>query len=154
MKGNQVKSEFKIHRSVLFFDKNIDNYLKNKYLISLGSDDIPSNANVQEGMQTYILKIWEFINLENYYSDQSGFLGGSYWDKADNQSKGMTVPTMFKLESTDPIKKFTVSKDMLFACMVTGNNQIYLYQVSLFILTLTFCLASRSKRAQWTIHFH
>lgn len=41
MKGNQVKSEFKIHKSVVFFDKNIDNYLRNKYLISLGFDDVP-----------------------------------------------------------------------------------------------------------------
>lgn len=49
-------------------------------------------------------------------------------------AKGLTVPQMYKIESSDPIKKFTVSKDMLFACMVTGNNQIYLYQVSAFFI--------------------
>ena len=39
MKEMQVKSEFKIHRSVLFLDKNVDNLMNNKFLLSLGYDD-------------------------------------------------------------------------------------------------------------------
>jgi len=39
LKNSQVKSEFKIHRSVLFLDKNVDNLMHNKYLLSLGYDD-------------------------------------------------------------------------------------------------------------------
>lgn len=39
MKDMQVKSEFKIHRSVVFLDKNVDNPMGNKYLLSLGYDD-------------------------------------------------------------------------------------------------------------------
>ena len=86
-----------------------------------------------------ILKIWEFISLDDYCKDASGMTGGSYFDRTENQHKGATVPIMYKIESTDPIKKFTVSKDMLFACMVTGNNQIFLYQVSnTFIFNLLF----------------
>lgn len=65
MKSNQVKSEFKIHKSVLFFDKNIDNFMKNKFLISLGYDDkFDDQGNV---LQTaLILKIWDFISLDDY----------------------------------------------------------------------------------------
>jgi hypothetical protein len=39
MKEMQVKSEFKVHKSVLYLDKNVENLLGNKYLLSLGYDD-------------------------------------------------------------------------------------------------------------------
>ena len=38
MKGNQIKSEFKIHNNILFLDKNVDNRLGGKNLLSLGYD--------------------------------------------------------------------------------------------------------------------
>ena len=47
MKGNQVKSEYKIHKSVVYLDKNVDNKMKNKFLLSLGYDEqLDSTANV------------------------------------------------------------------------------------------------------------
>ena len=39
MKGNQVKCEYKLHKSVVFLDKNIDNKFKSKFLLSLGYDE-------------------------------------------------------------------------------------------------------------------
>lgn len=39
MKDGKVKTEFKLHRSVAFMDKNVDNRLHNKYLVTLGYDD-------------------------------------------------------------------------------------------------------------------
>lgn len=39
MKDNHVKSEYKLHKNVLYLDKNVDNKLKNKYLLSLGYDE-------------------------------------------------------------------------------------------------------------------
>ena len=80
MKGNQVKSEFKIHKAVLYFDKNIDNYLKNKYIISLGYDD-PQDPSIMTTSPPMILKIWEFISLDDYCKDASGMTGGSYFDR-------------------------------------------------------------------------
>ena len=48
------------------------------------------------------------------------------------------TPIMYKIELEgkpylDPIKKFTVSKDCVFACLVTGQNQILICRVSIFI---------------------
>lgn len=81
MKGNQVKHEYKIHRSVLFLDKNVDNYLKNKYLLSLGYDDqVDATGNT---LQTaLVFKIWDFISLSEYVqsSPNGGLTGGSVWD--------------------------------------------------------------------------
>jgi hypothetical protein len=39
MKEMQVKSEFKIHGSVVYLDKNVENLYGNKFLLSLGYDD-------------------------------------------------------------------------------------------------------------------
>jgi hypothetical protein len=39
MKEMQVKSEFKIHNSVVYLDKNVENLYGNKFLLSLGYDD-------------------------------------------------------------------------------------------------------------------
>jgi hypothetical protein len=39
MKEMQVKSEFKIHGSVVYLDKNVENLCGNKFLLSLGYDE-------------------------------------------------------------------------------------------------------------------
>ncbi len=39
MKEMQVKSEFKIHGSIIYFDKNVENLCGNKFLLSLGYDE-------------------------------------------------------------------------------------------------------------------
>ena len=70
MKEMQVKSEFKIHRSVVFLDKNVDNLMNNKFLLSLGYDDHIEGDNVKTAL---VFKIWEFISLDSkchfYFSD-------------------------------------------------------------------------------------
>ena len=64
MKEMQVKSEFKIHRSVLFLDKNVDNFMGNKFLLSLGYDD-SVDANTGNVLETHLVfKIWDFISLD------------------------------------------------------------------------------------------
>ena len=67
MKEMQVKSEFKIHESVLFLDKNVDNMMGNKFLLSLGYD---SNFEPASGQAERLLvfKIWDFISLDRKYS--------------------------------------------------------------------------------------
>ena len=39
MKDKSVKAEYKLHNSIVYFDKNVENQLGNKYLLSLGYDD-------------------------------------------------------------------------------------------------------------------
>ena len=36
MKANQIKSEFKLHDSIMYFEKNVDNRLGGKNLLTLG----------------------------------------------------------------------------------------------------------------------
>ena len=67
MKEMQVKSEFKVHKSVLYLDKNVENLLGNKYLLSLGYDEQidPNNGAV---LQTaLVFKVWDFISLDSKY---------------------------------------------------------------------------------------
>lgn len=64
MKEMQVKSEFKVHRSVLFLDKNVENLMGNKYLLSLGYDD-QIDANGQVLQTALVFKIWDFISLDS-----------------------------------------------------------------------------------------
>lgn len=68
MKEMQVKSEFKIHSSVLFLDKNVDNFMGNKFLLSLGYDQ---NVDMNTGTvsDTYLVfKIWEFVSLDGKFA--------------------------------------------------------------------------------------
>ena len=53
MKEMQVKSEFQIHQSIIFLDKNIQNVMGNKYLFSLGHDYNvnPATGEVDEGSE-------------------------------------------------------------------------------------------------------
>lgn len=63
MKEMQVKSEFKIHSSVLYLDKNVENLMNNKFILSLGYDE---NVNEQgETERALVFKIWEFISLDS-----------------------------------------------------------------------------------------
>jgi hypothetical protein len=67
MKEMQVKSEFKVHRSVLYLDKNVENLMGNKNLLSLGYDDQidPNSGSV---IQTaLVFKIWDFISLDSKF---------------------------------------------------------------------------------------
>lgn len=81
MKGDQVKIEYKIHKSVLFLEKNIDNFLKNKYIVSLGIDEFndPSQGKQESAL---VLKIWDFMSLDDYTpaNNQGRLTGGSVWD--------------------------------------------------------------------------
>ena len=78
MKEMQVKSEFKIHRSVLFLDKNVDNFMGNKFLLSLGYDDNIDMNTGNVGETVLVFKIWDFISLDrkslNYFSIFNIFL--------------------------------------------------------------------------------
>ena len=64
MKEMQVKSEFKVHRSVLFLDKNVENAMGNKFLLSLGYDDNVDVATGNVGETILVFKIWDFISLD------------------------------------------------------------------------------------------
>lgn len=64
MKEMQVKSEFKVHRSVLFLDKNVDNVMGQKFLLSLGYDDNVDAATGNVGEAILVFKIWDFISLD------------------------------------------------------------------------------------------
>lgn len=62
----QVKSEFKIHTRVVYLDKNVQNVMGNKYLLSLGYDDqLDANGKVETAL---VFKIWDFISLDSKYN--------------------------------------------------------------------------------------
>lgn len=42
MKDEVIKNKYKLHNSIVFLDKNENNVLNNKYLISLGYDKAAS----------------------------------------------------------------------------------------------------------------
>jgi len=67
MKEMQVKSEFKIHRAVVYLDKNVQNVMGNKYLLSLGYDDRidPNTGQITE--TALVFKLWDFISLDSKY---------------------------------------------------------------------------------------
>lgn len=67
MKEMQVKSEFKVHRSVLFLDKNVENAMGNKFLLSLGYDDNVDAVTGNVGETILVFKIWDFISLDRKY---------------------------------------------------------------------------------------
>lgn len=76
----------------------------------------------------------------NIYSSldyvQTSLAGGTIWEKAGHDSKGMMTPNMYKIEFEgkpylDAVKKFSVSGDCMIAALVTANNQILIYKVSL-----------------------
>jgi len=69
MKEMQVKSEFKMHARVLFMDKNIENPLNNKYLLSLGEDEIIDQSSGAVAQKALVFKIWDFISLDSKYSN-------------------------------------------------------------------------------------
>ena len=56
-------SEYKLHRSVLFLDKNVDNYIGEKLLLSLGYDDRVDEQSGQIAETALVFKIWNFIEL-------------------------------------------------------------------------------------------
>jgi hypothetical protein len=60
-----VKSEFKIHNSVVFLDKNIENLCGSKFLISLGYDEKIDFQTKQITEKALVLKIWDFISLDS-----------------------------------------------------------------------------------------
>jgi len=50
---------------VLFLDKNIENPIGNKFLLSLGYDYRVDPNTGQAGEQALVFKIWEFISLDS-----------------------------------------------------------------------------------------
>lgn len=92
MKDGKVKTEFKLHRSVAYMDKNVDNRMKNKYLLSLGYDDRYDNTG-QVLETALVFKIWDFISLDSYLpATQTSLTGGTVWEKANNDQMGQDTP--------------------------------------------------------------
>ena len=65
MKDMFVKkdSEFKIHQSVLFLDKNVENYKGEKLILSLGYDNRIDDASGKVLETALVFKIWNFMSL-------------------------------------------------------------------------------------------
>ena len=64
MKEMKVKSEFKIHHEVVFLEKNVQNMRSQKYILSLGYDNLsPDGADPTQN--ALIFKIWDFISLDS-----------------------------------------------------------------------------------------
>ena len=67
-----------------------------------------------------------------------------------NEQKGEMTPIMYRIEIggkpyLEPVKKFAVSRDLRIAALVTNNNQILVYNVSLPIFLLTIWNSYLSK---------
>ncbi len=59
--------------------------------------------------------------------------GGTWWEREQSRDQSM-APAMYKIEVDgkpylDPIKKFAVSRDCVFAALVLNNNNILIYQL-------------------------
>jgi hypothetical protein len=66
---------------------------------------------------------------------QTALTGGTIWEKASHDAKGLMTPVMYRIEYDhkpylDPVKKFSVSSDGMMAALVTNGNQILTYKVS------------------------
>lgn len=81
MKEMQVRSEFKVHHSILFLDKYDNN--SNKFLLSLGYDQ-QLDASGNPLQRALVFKIWEFVSLDNYLPAKGpgSLTGGTIWEKA------------------------------------------------------------------------
>ena len=65
-KNSQVKCHFKIHTGVVFLDKNVNNPLENKYILSLGYDDrVEPEGHISE--RALIFKIWDYTCLHGRF---------------------------------------------------------------------------------------
>ena len=56
-----------MHARVLFMDKNVENPLNNKYLLSLGEDEIIDQSSGAVAQKALVFKIWDFISLDSKY---------------------------------------------------------------------------------------
>ena len=56
-----------MHARVLVMDKNIENPLNNKYLLSLGEDEIIDQSTGAVSQKALVFKIWDFISLDSKY---------------------------------------------------------------------------------------
>ena len=70
MKEMSFKSEFKVHSSVIFLDKNVENLVGNKLLLSLGYDDNIDMSTGSVGQPMLVFKIWDFISLDSKYTNE------------------------------------------------------------------------------------
>lgn len=133
MKDQSVKSKFKLHTEIVFFDKNVDNMMGNKYLLSLGYDDKIEGGKKMES--ALVFKIWEFVSLDDYVPHSlTNLTGGTIWEKPINDQQNKLTPVMFKIEVNGipyvkGVKKFSVSKDLMWAALVTQDNSILVYKL-------------------------
>ena len=108
-------------------DKNVTNPIDKKYLLSLGVD------NFQDGAKAIIFKIWDFHNLIDYSEYTKDKLTGG-----DIQNRSANQPRMYKVllpngeslidhNGSAEVKMFTVSKDCVYAALITTTNKLVIY---------------------------
>ena len=66
MKEMKVKSEFKVHNSIVYLDKNVENPVGNKFLLSLGYDEYVE-PTTNENKNLLLFKVWDFVSLDSKY---------------------------------------------------------------------------------------
>jgi len=81
-------------------EKNVDNAMTNKYLLSLGYDDKVQDGNIVE--TALVFKIWDFICLDNYsqYRD-SNPTGGSIWDRGTERTEDAPISYRIQVDGKD-----------------------------------------------------
>ena len=60
VKDNAIKSIFRLHEFSLFLEKNVNNPLEKKLLLSLGVDISPDDT------KSLVFKVWDFMSLDTY----------------------------------------------------------------------------------------
>ena len=55
-----MQNEFKLHKSIVFFDKNVDNRMQSKFLLSLGYDEEVEESTKNVLQTALVFKIWDF----------------------------------------------------------------------------------------------
>ena len=141
MKDNKVVSEYRLHHQVLFLQKSVNNQMGNKYILSMGYDqlDEPTEANAfSDGKRHLVLKIWDFKDLlaGEYTKTAAGGIAGSCLSKA---LKSYTIEAD-DAPYTGDIKMFGVSQDLCMAGIILQDNSIYLYK-----------LLEKNRTSHWTL---
>ena len=131
MKDGKVRFQYKLHRAIAYMEKNVDNAMENKYLLSLGYDDKAQDGNIVE--TALLFKIWDFICLDNYSQYRDGNpTGGSIWDRGGERTEDAPVSYRIQVDGKDylgQLQKFAVSKDLVLCALVTHDAKVYVYKI-------------------------
>lgn len=81
-------------------EKNIENAMNNKYLLTLGYDDRIEDGNIVE--TALVFKIWDFICLDNYSPYRGDApTGGSIYERGNERTEEAPITYRIQVDGKD-----------------------------------------------------